>query len=151
MVDFVGPQTAPSGLVNRGRGTRVWISDYALDRMHLPGGMVYEWQRQIAYEAVQHARFEAPVRSGALRSSIRADSELRPGRRKVGYFVRADAPYAGYVHEGTGDIFHAGMKVPKFWCITGANVPRVERDHVRGQWQQPFLKHGLEFAYRGIA
>lgn len=147
MVTYVGSQT---GLLSRGRGTRVWISDLAVDAMHKPGGEVYEWQRDVAYEAAAWARYEAPVRSGALKASIRADAELRPSRRKVGYFIRVGASYGAYVHDGTSDIFHPGMRVPKFWCITGANVPRVTRDHVAGQRAQPFLQHGMEYALRGV-
>lgn len=146
----IGPDRPPSRLLVGGKSNRVWISDWALDQMHLPGGMVFDWTASQAEQAAAFARFEAPIRSGALKTGIRADAEFRPGRRKVGYFIRCSAPYAAYVHDGTADIFAAGMRVPKYWSITGAKVPRVTRDHVRGQNAQPFLQHGLEYALRDV-
>jgi len=48
---------------------------------------------------VIYAKREAPVRTGYLRSSIRGIRQNRGNVLRA--LVRADAPYAGYVHDGT--------------------------------------------------
>jgi len=130
------------------RGGGVRIFDTALDAMFLPGGMCHEWTRDRVRQATALAVGLAPVRSGRLKSGIRTDSEFRPGRRKSGFFIRSDAPYTQYVHEGTyGPIVAkngAQLWVPKY---PHSDKPRQWRDSVRGQAAQPFLANALEVVF----
>jgi hypothetical protein len=89
--------------MGRSGGTRVIIFESAIDAMHQPGGMVYDEMRDAAREVTFLAQLDAPKRTGQLAAGIRMASERRASRKKVGFYVRSDAPHSFWVHEGTRD------------------------------------------------
>jgi hypothetical protein len=135
---------------------RVVIFDHALDAMHAPGGMIYEEMRRNAREVAFLAKLDAPKRTGRLAASIRMSSETRTSRRRVGFVVRADAPHASWVHEGTyGPITPTTfpyMRVPAF-PERGARgtSPSIFRREVAGQAAQPFMRNNLEYVMSPVA
>lgn len=128
---------------------RIVIFETAIHAMFQPGGMVYEETKDAAREVKFLAELDAPSRTGELRASIRIASERRASRTMVGYYVRADAPYAYFVHEGTNDIEAAEgsyMLVPRFPEYGPRGVsPKVKRDSVAGQEANPFLANNLRY------
>lgn len=128
---------------------RIVIFETAIHAMFQPGGMVYEEAKESAQEVAFLAKLDAPKRTLELANSIRIASERRASRTMVGYYVRADAPYALYVHEGTDDIKAAEgsyMLVPR-WPEYGPRgvAPKVARDSVAGQPATPFLSNNLRY------
>lgn len=136
-------------------GIRIVVFDTAIHAMFQPGGMVYEEARESAQEIAFLARLDAPSRTGELAASIRIASERRASRTMVGFYVRADAPYAYYVHEGTSDIFAGEMGyllVPAYPEMGPRGVaPKVVRDSVAGQDSQPFLSTNLEYVMSRVS
>lgn len=133
-------------------GVRVVVFESTIHRMFQPGGMVYDEASSAAREVAFLARLDAPSRTGELAGSIRVASERRASRTTVGFYVRADAPYAYFVHEGTSDIYSEDMSVPKYpeWGARGWS-PRVIRDEVSGQASQPFLRINLEYVMSRVS
>lgn len=87
----------------------------------------------------------APVSSGRLKASISvSQSRNERGRFTFGYDVRADTPYAYYVHEGTGPSprWPNSRKV-MHWHGRQGDFPY--RDFVMhpGTPSQPFLRDAL--------
>lgn len=133
---------------------RIVVFETAIHAMFQPGGMVYEEARESAREVAFLGALDAPSRTGELAASIRIASERRASRTMVGYYVRADAPYAYYVHEGTDDIYADGdyMLVPKFPEYGARGVsPKVQRTEVAGQEGQPFLRVNLEYVMSRVS
>jgi hypothetical protein len=128
-------------------GIRIKVFETAIHAMFQPGGIVYE-------EARESAKLDAPSRTGELAASIRVSSERRATRKMVGFQVRADAPYAYWVHEGVDHPIHPQglfMIVPRF-PEYGPRGPRTldnplmeKRYEVEGQPSQPFLRQNLEY------
>lgn len=100
-----------------------------------------------AEQVAVKARMLAPVRSGALKASIRADqNRTERGQYTFGYSVSASTPYVTYVHEGTGPSprWPNTRKVMK-WGDRFNPAVSVYRDFVMhpGTPAQPFLQNAL--------
>jgi hypothetical protein len=118
--------------------------------------MVYDEAREAAREVTFLAQLDAPERTGQLRRGIRMASETRTSRRKVGFYVRSDAPHSYWVHEGTGPQIYPStfpyMRLPAFpeYGARGT-APRMYRKVVSGQVGQPFLTNNLRYVMAGVA
>lgn len=94
----------------------------------------------------------APKRSGNLARSVRASQNRdERGRFTFGYTVSASAPYAGYVHEGTGPSLR--QSYPGMMRFPGTNAwagQTVYTEIVRhpGTPANPFLQRALSAARR---
>lgn len=91
------------------------------------------------------ARSLAPIRSGRLKTTIRASQNRdEKGRYAFGFAVSAGTPYGYFVHEGTGPSprWPVHRKVMKF---QGSRGDIVYRDFVMhpGTPDQPFLRDAL--------
>lgn len=142
---------------------RVRWEDPAWVNMHLPGGMIHNWTRRNTSNAANWARGFAPVRSGALRASVRADNRTS-GPHSIRSYVRAGgprAPHAVYVTEGTiGPIFANDRPAIGGGTRTGylrlaahpaGGYPNVTfREAVNGQKANNFLMRGVEVEIRAI-
>lgn len=145
--------------IGRSGGVRVVIFDAPIDAMHQPGGMVYDEMRDAAREVAFLAKLDlaSSSRTGDLARSIRMASERRASRRKVGFYVRADAPYAYWVHEGTRDVITSSrtgglMSVPAYEMRgPKPHQPRVRRKAVKGQPGKQFLSNNLRYVMAGVA
>lgn len=131
---------------------RVIIYDAAVSALFQAGGDVTEWNFRQAKEIETLAKAMAPRRTGALSASHgMSQNRSAMGRFQTGYRVFADAPYARYVHEGTGIYGPLGrpftgrngwMKIP------GVNPNASEAGNrrgtvvrwVKGQRAQPWLR-----------
>lgn len=142
--------------MGRGGGTRVVVFESAVDNLHRPGGMIFEEAKSSAQEVAMLARLDAPVRTGELAAGIRIASETRLSRKKVGFYVRSDAPHSYWVHEGTGPTIvpttFPYMRLPAFpeYGARGT-APRMYRKVVAGQVGQPFLTTNLRYVMAGVA
>ena len=142
--------------MGRSGGTRVIIFESAIDAMHVPGGMVYDEMRDAAREVTFLAQLDAPKRTGQLAAGIRMASERRASRKKVGFYVRSDAPHSFWVHEGTRDQITPTtfpyMRLPAFPEMGArGTAPRMYRKVVSGQVGQPFLTNNLRYVMAGVA
>ena len=142
--------------MGRSGGTRVIIFESAIDAMHQPGGMVYDEMRDAAREVTFLAQLDAPKRTGQLAAGIRMASERRASRKKVGFYVRSDAPHSFWVHEGTRDQITPTtfpyMRLPAFPEMGArGTAPRMYRKVVSGQVGQPFLTNNLRYVMAGVA
>lgn len=91
------------------------------------------------------ARAIAPVRTGRLKSSIKADQNRNElGRFAFGFKVYAPVYYGYYVHEGTGPSprWPVRRRVMKFMGREGKHVYRDFVMHP-GTPAQPFLQNAL--------
>lgn len=152
----------PINKVGGGHGARVIIFEPVIDMWHQPGGMVNEEFRKASRETTRSAKVRAPKRTTELASSIRSRNQLG-GRKKVRFIVAADAPYAYYVHEGTGAYGSTGrifihstrpggmMKVPVRREPGPRNVePRKLRAFVEGQKSNPFLRDAAQEVFAPV-
>ena len=142
--------------MGRSGGTRVIIFESAIDAMHQPGGMVYDEMHDAAREVTFLAQLDAPKRTGQLAAGIRMASERRASRKKVGFYVRSDAPHSFWVHEGTRDQITPTtfpyMRLPAFPEMGARGTsPRMYRKVVSGQVGQPFLTNNLRYVMAGVA
>jgi hypothetical protein len=142
--------------MGRAGGTRVVVFESAVDALHQPGGMIYDEMRSAAREVAFLAKLDAPVRTGELAAGIRVASENRVSRKKVGFYVRADAPHSYWVHEGTGPQIYPStfpyMRLPAFPEMGArGTAPRMYRKVVAGQVGQPFLTTNLRYVMAGVA
>ena len=101
--------------------------------------------KKTALMLVESIKRNTPVKTSALKTSIRADfSPLRA-------IIAPHQPYALYVHEGTGIYGKSGQRIrPKtkkalYW--KGALHPVKS---VRGQKPQPFMERGYQEARDNI-
>ena len=142
--------------LGRAGGTRVVVFETAVDNLHRPGGMIYDEMRDAAREVSFLAKLDAPKRTGELAAGIRVASETRVSRKKVGFYVRSDAPHSYWVHEGTGPTITPTtfpyMRLPAFpeYGARGT-APRMYRRMVAGQVGQPFLTNNLRYVMAGVA
>lgn len=96
----------------------------------------------------------APKRSHELANSIRASQNRdERGRFTFGYSVIASAPYARYVHEGTGPDSPPRQSYPGMMKFPGTNLwagKTVYTEIVRhpGTPANPFLQRALSAARR---
>lgn len=91
------------------------------------------------------ARTIAPVRTGLLKSTIRADQNRNErGQYAFGFAVSAGTRYGYYVHEGTGPSprWPNGHKAMKFHGSLGDTAYRDFVMHP-GTPKQPFLQDAL--------
>lgn len=79
------------------RLTRVVIFD---ERLYAPGHLVHRWMSGLVRTFGNHARFEAPIRSGQLKAGIRTGTH-RTGKRTVEGYIESSAPHSLYVIKGT--------------------------------------------------
>lgn len=112
--------------------------------MH-PGSGPDRHLRKKAEAVAVLARTLAPVRTGRLKSTIKADQNRDElGRYAFGFKVSAGTSYGYYVHEGTGPSprWPVNRKVMKFH---GSGGDTVYRDFVMhpGTPAQPFLQDAL--------
>jgi hypothetical protein len=144
-------------LTVRGERISVRVYDSRIATWGEPGGMTWSWVDNLSDKVERRARRMAPVSSGRLASSIR-HSVTPLGKNGCIGTVRATAPYARFVHEGTGiygpehtPIFStnprgfvfASSRWPQY--ETTGHVPKTFRFFsTRGQWSQPFLARALE-------
>ena len=144
--------------------------------LFLPTGPIGRWKRSVERTTREASRLAAPVNKranknpaspsnpyggtprGHLRSTIHSD--VTGSLKRFWIDVYASAPYALFVHQGTGPIFsrgpggrfgraREGMVLPA--NVVGGKVyqrgrPRVQR--VSGQDAQPFLHEGMAIAAR---
>lgn len=90
-----------SGLLGTG-AVRVKVDMDESGFARIMSGDVTAYTKGKAGRVAAEARRRAPVKTGALRASIRvAQSRDVLGRYAVGYDVSASVPYALFVHEGT--------------------------------------------------
>lgn len=84
------------------RRTRVsvYLDNAAIDRLTLPGGMIYGYLNRLAHEVQVLAVTLAPSQTGALRASIRLGGGSF-NQYGVSERVNATAPHAKYVLRGT--------------------------------------------------
>lgn len=125
----------------------VRISDSRIKLLGAPTNMVGRYVHRKGDTVERWAEIGCPTRSGALQASIGLGPVVWRGHR-TSVTISADAGYARWVHDGTGPFIYPHgdyLSVPKFWSITGANVPRQKRAFVRGQDAQPFLRNALVF------
>ena len=101
--------------------------------------------RKKAEAVASMARSLAPVKTGALKATIRVDQNRdEKGRFSFGFAVSAGTDHGYYVHEGTGPSprWPSNRKVMKF---QGSGGDIVYRDFVMhpGTPAQPFLADAL--------
>ncbi|MDR2905000.1 MAG: HK97 gp10 family phage protein [Helicobacteraceae bacterium] len=97
---------------------------------------------KIGAAVVKKAKEESPIKSGLLRRSITMDtSNINNLEVKIG--VTTSAPYAEYVHEGTG--IHGKHKTPIVPKKKKAlKTPYGYRKSVKGQKPNKFLERAAE-------
>lgn len=126
---------------------RFFVHDLAIDRYTLPGGEVFSYTRSLAVEMEREAKALAPVRTGALRSSLHA--ELNGSNRNgTNFRITAGADHALYVVYGTRGKTHHSMRLygenPGGWLNTQyAGYVGHLTWSVRGQLPNPFLQEAL--------
>jgi len=101
--------------------------------------------RKNAEKVAVMARTLAPVRTGRLKSTIKAEQNRNEhGRFMFGYNVSAGTSYGYYVHEGTGPSprWPNDRRAMKFRGHAGDNVYRDFVMHP-GTPAQPFLQDAL--------
>lgn len=127
---------------------RLVVYDTLIARMSLPGGAIFRWTRR-RRELVEHLSIAfAPMRSGELKASINGTYNPRPGRFQVRMEVRASAPHALWVHEGTRGLDGRARIKPhppnKYLRLSPGNGhPTLYRKSVRGQKANPFMRRAL--------
>lgn len=103
--------------------------------------------RQNARKVARTAQAIAPMRSGRLKSGIRASQNREEhGRFSFGYAVESTAYYSRYVHEGTGPSFRGSSPHPMVFTGTNAYAGQIIFTHkVRhpGTPKNPFLEKAL--------
>lgn len=92
------------------------------------------------------AAYRAPIRTGALRESITARTSM-VGDRLEG-LITVSAPYAVYVHEGTGRYHPRGRKTR--WVYPVRHAGGVRFYTTEGQPAVPFLRDAVESARRAL-
>ena len=135
---------------------RVVVFDTQIHAMFAPGGPVYEEARRSAQEVSMLAKLDVHSRTAQLAASIRIASETRVSRKTVGFYVRADAPHAYWVHEGTGpEIFPTTfpfMRLPAYPEMgPRGTAPRIYRKVVAGQEGQQYLTKNLRYVMSEVA
>lgn len=117
--------------------------------LHSPTGDVARWVFATAQAVASLAKANAPKVTGALANSITVTPTM-VGGTPVAY-VDANAPYAGFVHEGTGPhpIDPVNARVLRFPSKSGVIVftPHVEHPGTRAQ---PFLTDALSTVIRAL-
>jgi HK97 gp10 family phage protein len=94
------------------------------------------------------AKEKAPVKTGALKTSIREDADHLRGEMTVEGGVSANKPYAIFVHEGTRPHMIYARRAPAlrfFWPRT-QRVERFKYVHHPGTKPRPFLRDAAEQA-----
>jgi hypothetical protein len=130
------------------RRTRVsvYLDRAAIDRLTLPGGMIYGYLNRLAHEVQILAVTLAPSRTGALRASIRLGGGSF-NQYGVSERVNATAPHAKYVLRGTTGPIYAndGGLMPVGKSQIGGLYPRALTFTrvVSGQQANNFLREAL--------
>lgn len=130
----------------------VRIYDNRIKALNAPGQPVGRYVASKGRAIEGFAKAQAPKRSGRLARSIEAQPVKWRGHRSS-VQVSVSAPYALFVHEGTGPWIFPNtanyLSVPKYPSITGVRVPRMRMLFVRGQRAQPFLREALDLVMGG--
>lgn len=96
-------------------------------------------------QVVTTARGLAPMRSGRLKTAIRADAARREGPWKIDGGVSVDVPYAAAVHEGARPHIIRARRAPVlsfFWPKVGRQVFFKSVNHP-GNRPNPFLSNAV--------
>ena len=108
------------------------------------------WNKSKAEQIKSMAVLLAPKRSGRLAASHGVEQNRNAmGQYQTGHYVFADAPYARYVHDGTGLYGPHGRVInigKRMGPIPGGGVgglPRFIRSS-RGQRPQPWLQQAAD-------
>jgi len=126
---------------------RIRVFDSRINRINAPGGDVNRHMQSIRRDAETLAHFYCPRRTGELEASISSSSSFN----QHGVFVnlKASAPYAKYVHDGTATPIVPRTKPYLRWVGWGPYGGRVwRRKMVRGQGSTPFLRAAARDALR---
>ena len=132
----------------------------AIERLHLPGGSVWQKTAELAEETVFVARMFCAARHNRTGEMVNKHGKsVNPaGPYKVRFTVHNDAPYAMYVIKGTPDVIESkraadgGFMVvrpsPHSWY--SRDTPRAE---VRGQGGDNWMADAMDEVLRnnGIA
>ena len=110
-----------------------------------PGQIAMQFADFCNRTAAEAAR-RAPVRTGALRQSITAQT-VAVGDRLEG-LITVSAPYAVYVHEGTGRYHPRGRKTRWAYPVRQGNGVRFYT--TEGQPAVPFLRDAVESARQAL-
>lgn len=130
---------------------RVFVRDRGLITLNSPGphGDVWKYTNRLANQVEFLASRLAPKRTHRLANTMRV-SVTPLGTRGVQGNVRALAPYALYVHEGTtGPIYPRNSRL----LTLGPYPPKgyfraTAHESVSGQRPQPFLANALRIIMR---
>lgn len=138
----------------------VRISQSAIARLTAPAGPVWSWcERRLLPTARRNAKAFAPVRTGRLQRSIRAEM-VKTNQSSCTVFMaagRKNAHYADYVHGGTrpqeglfllyaNDRQVGGSRLPDAIAGGHAQHYKIWKYQVAGQSPQPFLVEGIDVA-----
>lgn len=96
-------------------------------------------------QVVTTAQSLAPVRSGTLKTAIRADASRRRGPWKIDGGVSVNVPYAAAVHEGARPHIIRARRAPVlsfFWPKVGRQVFFKSVNHP-GSRPNPFLRNAV--------
>lgn len=120
-----------------------WSQDPAgLAALLVPGGPADKATKRVAERTVVFAKQLAPIRTGALRTSI----HMEPAP-KAAWRVVASMPYAAFVHDGTVPHVIKAKKAPMLhWIDAGGEHRFAKLVHHPGTKPQPFLKEALILA-----
>lgn len=122
----------------------VFIDNAALDRLTLPGGMVNRYVGRLAVEVVVEAAARAPVRTGAMKASIRlgGGSSNQYGCSER---VSIGVGYGIYVTRGTGPLIYSanGKPMPVGKSSGEPSDMWTWRNVVRGQEANNFMAEAL--------
>jgi hypothetical protein len=108
------------------------------DHLYAPGGMVWRHIGNVTRHFSANAKEAAPVRSGELRSRIRAGTPRKAGKRVKGT-ISSNAQHTTYVIHGTiGPIY---SDTPGHRLAVGRNLwgPLTPMFHVDGQRSNNFF------------
>lgn len=91
------------------------------DQLYRPGGMVFGWVRKITNRYAREARAAAPVRSGALKASIRGGAPRNPFAKTVQGTISVGTDHWLYVVKGT----HGPIMSDAAWASGGPKYMMV--------------------------
>lgn len=106
------------------------------------------WHRKIGREVQAEARAGAPVRTGRLKSSIHLSGPHKYGTHGSEMKIRARAPYAFFVHDGTSSpiVSRSGKKMGPMSMPAGGSGYKTWTGDVYKR-KKPITKKGLTSHY----
>jgi hypothetical protein len=124
------------------RRVRVSVNATAIQSLYEPGGDVWNFGRKFGEGMVIAAIRRAPRRTGEL-AARHGYTNTPIGAFQVRTTLHNDAPYAGYVRYGTGDIY--GRMIVRPFPHSYYAKPTF-RNHVRGQRPNNWMEEALQEA-----